>query len=109
MPASLSTHVLDTARGKPAALVPVALFALDGERRALGNAVTDLDGRTPPFANDLPPGDYELVFEVGAYFTSHGAETFFTQIPVRFRICEDGRYHVPLLLSPWGYSTYRGS
>jgi 5-hydroxyisourate hydrolase len=110
MNAILSTHVLDTARGKPAAMIPVELFALDGERRVIGNAVTDLDGRTPPFAPPLGPGYYELVFEVAEYFTGHGMETFFYEIPVRFHIREDaGRYHVPLLLSPWGYSTYRGS
>jgi len=110
MNATLSTHVLDTARGKPAALIPVALFALDGERRAVASAVTDVDGRIPLFATALEPGSYELVFEVGDYFAGHGMETFFYEIPVRFHI-RDGtaRYHVPLLLSPWGYSTYRGS
>jgi 5-hydroxyisourate hydrolase len=110
MSATLSTHVLDTARGKPAAMIPVALFALDGERRELAHAVTDPDGRTGPFSATLEPGYYELVFEVGEYFAGHGVETFFYEIPIRFHIRESGgRYHVPLLLSPWGYSTYRGS
>ena len=110
MSATLSTHVLDTARGKPAAMIPVALFALDGERRELAHAVSDPDGRGGPFAADLEPGCYELVFEVGDYFAGQGMETFFSEIPIRFHIRESGgRYHVPLLLSPWGYSTYRGS
>jgi 5-hydroxyisourate hydrolase len=110
MSTTLSTHVLDTARGKPGAMIPVALFALDGERRELAHAVTDPDGRCGPFATDLEPGYYELVFEVGDYFAVQGMPTFFYEIPIRFHIRESGaRYHVPLLLSPWGYSTYRGS
>jgi 5-hydroxyisourate hydrolase len=110
MNATLSTHVLDTARGRPAAMIPVTLFALDGERRELARAMTDADGRAGAFAAALDPGFYELVFEVGDYFAGHGMETFFSAIPIRFHIREaGGRYHVPLLLSPWGYSTYRGS
>jgi 5-hydroxyisourate hydrolase len=110
MSATLSTHVLDTARGKPAAMIPIALFALEGERREIARALTDPDGRAGPFDAQLAPGSYELVFAVGEYFGGHGMETFFFEIPVRFHIREGtGRYHVPLLLSPWGYSTYRGS
>jgi 5-hydroxyisourate hydrolase len=111
MDSTLSTHVLDTARGKPGAMIPVALFALDGERRELARAVTNPEGRTDaPLSTSVAPGYYELVFEVGDYFAGQGMPTFFYEIPVRFHVRESGvHYHVPLLLSPWGYSTYRGS
>lgn len=110
MAASLSTHVLDTARGVPAAGVAIALFALDGDARTLlAQRVSGFDGRTAkPIAAALEPGLYELVFDVAAYF----AETpgFYDQIPVRFRIDAGAtHYHVPLLVAPWGYATYRGS
>jgi 5-hydroxyisourate hydrolase len=110
--ATLSTHVLDLARGVPAAGVALALYALDGETRTqLGSAITNADGRTDaPLAANLSTGTYELVFQVGAYFAQTGSRSFFEAIPIRFRIdAAEGRYHVPLLLSPWGYSTYRGS
>jgi 5-hydroxyisourate hydrolase len=111
MGATVSTHVLDTARGTPAAGISVGLFALDGERTLLNVAVTNHDGRTDePLGTDLGPGSYELVFAVMDYFVRGANEAFFTEIPIRFRIDDGGgRYHVPLLLSPWGYSTYRGS
>ncbi|HEV3087957.1 MAG TPA: hydroxyisourate hydrolase [Candidatus Elarobacter sp.] len=109
--AVISTHVLDVARGIPAAGISVGLFALDGERTLLHVAVTNADGRTDaPLATDLQAGDYELVFAVMDYFALENVPTFFDEIPVRFRITDaSARYHVPLLLSPWGYSTYRGS
>jgi 5-hydroxyisourate hydrolase len=112
MPATLSTHVLDTARGVPAAGIAVRLFALDGdERRLFTAAETNADGRTDaPLGTSLAPGTYELVFEVAQYFARSGTPAFFDLIPVRFTVAEDvPRYHVPLLLSPWSYSTYRGS
>lgn len=112
MPATLSTHVLDVARGAPAAGIPVRLYALDGEqRRLVAEALTNADGRTDaPLATSIAPGTYELVFAVGRYFARAGTVAFFDEIPVRFTITDaDGSYHVPLLLSPWGYSTYRGS
>jgi len=114
----LSTHVLDTANGKPARGVAVALFALDGvSRRVLVEAVTNADGRTdsPLMSGDgFRPGSYELAFHVGDYFRSLGSAIpeppFLDIVPVRFTIAEpDGHYHVPLLVSPWSYSTYRGS
>ena len=112
MAATLSTHVLDTARGRPAAGILVGLFALEeGHRRHVATATTNADGRTgTPFASDLQPGSYELLFAVTDYFARDGIASFFDTVPVRFRI-SDGteHYHVPLLLSPWGYSTYRGS
>jgi len=112
MPATLTTHVLDTARGIPGAGIPVRLYQLDGEtRRLIVEPTTNGDGRTDaPLATSLAPGTYELVFAVGAYFARTATATFFDEIPVRFTVDDaGGRYHVPLLLSPWGYSTYRGS
>lgn len=112
MPTTLTTHVLDTAGGTPAAAIPIRLYRLDGDRRTVvTEATTNADGRTDaPLATSLLPGTYELVFAVGAYFAHTATATFFDEIPVRFTVADPaGRYHVPLLLSPWGYSTYRGS
>jgi hydroxyisourate hydrolase len=112
MAATLTTHVLDTARGVPGAGISVGLFALAGGERALLHvAVTNADGRTDaPLATGLAPGPYELVFAVADYFARDGIAAFFDEIPVRFVLTADAaRYHVPLLLSPWSYSTYRGS
>ena len=111
MRATLTTHVLDAARGVPGAGISVGLFALaGGERTLLHVAVTNADGRTDaPLATELAPGPYELVFAVADYFARDGVATFFDEIPVRFVIGDGARYHVPLLLSPWSYSTYRGS
>lgn len=116
--ARLSTHVLDTMNGKPAAGVKIALYRLDGETRSLvKEAVTNADGRTdaPLLTGDeYKTGQYELVFRIGDYFRSTGATlpqpAFLDVVPLRFGIAEpDGHYHVPLLASPWSYSTYRGS
>jgi 5-hydroxyisourate hydrolase len=102
--ASLSTHVLDTVRGRPAAGIEIELVRLDGEARAvLHTEVADADGRFDFGAVDA--GEYELVFAVGGYF---GEAAFLDRVPVRFRVA-GGHYHVPLLVSPWSYSTYRGS
>jgi 5-hydroxyisourate hydrolase len=111
MSATVSTHVLDIARGTPAAGISVGLFALDGERKLINVGITNHDGRTDaPLAKNLSPGIYELVFAVTDYFELEAIETFFDEIPIRFRIADGtARYHLPLLLSPWGYSTYRGS
>jgi 5-hydroxyisourate hydrolase len=99
---SLSTHVLDTARGRPAAGVAIELRR-DGEPREA--VVTDADGRAR--FGDPEAGEYELVFAVGDYFGEH---EFLDRVPVRFRIGDaSAHYHVPLLVSPWSYSTYRGS
>jgi len=114
----LSTHVLDTANGRPARGVAVELFAVDGgQRRSIVKATTNADGRTdaPLMIGDaFRTGTYELVFSVGDYFKSLGTVTadppFLDIVPIRFAIAEpDGHYHVPLLVSPWSYSTYRGS
>lgn len=102
---SLTTHVLDTARGIPAAGVAIELRRGD---ELLAQTVTNADGRTPePLLTESPAGEYELVFAVGDYF---GERAFLDRVPVRFTIADpDAHYHVPLLVSPWSYSTYRGS
>lgn len=114
----LTTHVLDTAQGRPAAGVSIELWRLDdGERALLSTTRTNADGRTdaPLLEGDsLAVGIYELVFDVGAYFATQpvalAAPPFLEQVPVRFGIADaSAHYHVPLLASPWAYSTYRGS
>jgi len=114
----LTTHVLDTARGCPAAGVNIALYRVTGNsRHRLAEAVTNDDGRTDaPIlpAGDFAPGTYELVFAAGAYLDSCGvppeSPRFLDEIPIRFGISDEtAHYHVPLLISPFGYSTYRGS
>ncbi len=111
--AALTTHVLDTASGYPASGVAITLCELVGnERRHVGSAVTNDDGRTDgPLMESLRPGVFEIVFDIGAYFASRGqVPGFLDQVPVRFRITDISRHwHVPLLASPWGYTTYRGS
>jgi 5-hydroxyisourate hydrolase len=104
--ARLSTHVLDTAHGRPAAAMGVRLY--DQQRRLLHTLSTNPDGRVPD-PIELPIGVYELVFEVGEYFGAQGIP-FLGEVVVRFGI-EDpaAKYHVPLLVSPYGYTTYRGS
>ncbi|MGD0475097.1 MAG: hydroxyisourate hydrolase [Candidatus Velthaea sp.] len=109
---TLSTHVLDTARGVPATGIAVTLFAIKGSSRALlAQALTNADGRTDkPLAAELPAGTYELVFAVGPYFARRRVTAFYADVPIRFVVSGEGEHcHVPLLLSPWGYSTYRGS
>lgn len=110
----LTTHVLDTAAGAPAAGVGLTLERLDPTGRTpLAAAVTNGDGRVDAPLLDgarFVTGLYELTFAAGAYFAAAGRETFLEDVPVRFRIDDEtAHYHVPLLLSPFGYSTYRGS
>lgn len=114
----LSTHVLDTARGKPAAGVRITLYRLDGAaRQVVAETVTNADGRSDrPLLADaaLTAGVYELEFQAGDYLRSSGqagAGTLFLDvIPIRFGVPDASQhYHVPLLISPFGYSTYRGS
>ncbi len=101
--ATLSTHVLNTARGRPAAGIWVEL-ADAGEPVAEG--VTDADGRVGSLGGDLAPGTYTLRFDTGGYL---GGEGFYPEVVVTFAVGDEDHYHVPLLLSPFGYSTYRGS
>ena len=110
----LTTHVLDTADGKPAAGMRIVLYRLDGDGRdVLAERVTNADGRTdtpilPKEAFAL--GRYELEFHAGDYLRGQGkAADFLDVIPIRFEMAEDDHYHVPLLLSPYAFSTYRGS
>jgi 5-hydroxyisourate hydrolase len=120
MAGRLTTHVLDTAQGRPAAGVAIELWRVDADgedRRLLKTVRTNADGRTdtPLLAGDeWAEGAYELVFAVGAYFADQAVPTatppFLDRVPLRFAIADaDGHYHVPLLVSPWAYSTYRGS
>lgn len=110
----ITTHVLDTARGRPAAGVPVRLEALRGTNDVvLAGGVTDDDGRIRdllPAGRPVEPGLYRITFETGAYFREVGVDSFYPEVSVVFEVHEGGEhYHVPLLLSPFGYSTYRGS
>ena len=113
----LTTHVLDTALGRPAAGLEIALFRVSGDARThLKSLTTNADGRTDsqilPEA-EFETGTYELVFHAGDYLDRSGREPdaprFLDVIPIRFTMSEASHYHVPLLLSPFGYSTYRGS
>jgi len=106
---SLSTHVLDTMRGIPAAGMKIELWSLE-QSKMLKSVETNADGRTdaPLLTGDeMTAGNYELIFFVGDYF---GERRFLDRVPVRFVISDAAaKYHVPLLVSPWAYSTYRGS
>ena len=109
---TVSIHVLDLARGSPVPGIRIELFRIEGEKRALvAHSRTNVDGRNDsPLGEGLEAGWYELVFHVGAYLAGAGLASFYDLVPVRFRIDPEGtRYHIPLLLSPWGYTTYRGS
>ena len=112
----LTTHVLDTAGGEPAAGVSLRLYALGETRELLAAASTNANGRTdaPLLEGDaLGTGTYELEFDVGNYFRAGGAAladpAFLDTVLLRFSLRGDEDYHVPLLVSPWSYSTYRGS
>ncbi|MBM7571118.1 hydroxyisourate hydrolase [Aquibacillus albus] len=116
--AGLTTHILDLAHGKPAANVKVELFSFEGvTKRFVKTSVTNSDGRldSPLLTKEeIADGQYELLFHIGEYF--RGKEVlmkdphFLEEVPVRFGISEtDSHYHVPLLVSPWGYQVYRGS
>ena len=106
---SLTTHVLDTRNGRPAAGMKIELWSVE-PRKLLQSVLTNSDGRTDQpllSPNENKAGDYELVFHAGDYF---GERQFLDRIPVRFTISDaSAKYHVPLLVSPWAYSTYRGS
>ena len=115
----LTTHVLDTARGCPAEGIEIILYKIDGDMRIrthLKTIQTNSDGRTDEHnlpASEFETGVYELVFNCGPYLERTAADAdaprFLDSIPIRFGMSEQSHYHVPLLLSPYGYSTYRGS
>jgi 5-hydroxyisourate hydrolase len=111
----ISSHVLDTARGRPAAGVTIhlAVEEADGSWRRLASASTDADGRVAsllPEHGRLATATYRLTFEVGDWFRGQGIDAFYPRVVIVFRVGDPAdHYHVPLLLSPFGYSTYRGS
>jgi 5-hydroxyisourate hydrolase len=107
----ISTHVLDIARGVPATGVAVMLEARDGAGwTTIGRRTTDEHGRIGSFADaPLAAGTYRLTFDTGAYHQSHDILPFFPDVAVTFDVRAQGHHHVPLLLSPYGYSTYRGT
>lgn len=113
----LSTHVLDTSRGRPGAGMRYALYRLEGEARVkLAEGVTNADGRTERALLEddaFRPGRYQLVYQVAAYFRALGAALpeppFLDEVTLSFGLGADEHYHVPLLVSPFGYTTYRGS
>jgi 5-hydroxyisourate hydrolase len=111
---AITTHILDTSRGRPAAGVPVTLeIESAGGWQLLGKGTTNTDGRIADLmAGDQPlaSGVYRLIFDTGSYFTGQGIASFYPEVAVTFRIENaDQHYHIPLLLNPFGYSTYRGS
>jgi 5-hydroxyisourate hydrolase len=112
----ITTHVLDTAAGRPAAGVKVVLSRIDDAPAVIAAAVTNADGRVDkPLLEGaaFATGRYEITFHVGEYFRRSGAKLpdppFLDLVPIRFAVAEDAHYHVPLLVSPFAYSTYRGS
>ena len=106
--ATLSTHVLDTALGRPAGGVRVTLTTVEGA--PLGEGTTDADGRVGRIGPSLLPlGDYVLTFGTGAYHEATGQPGFYPTVSVTFTVAADEHVHVPVLLNPYGYSTYRGS
>ena len=104
----LTTHVLDTATGNPANGVRIRLYQAE---KCLTETRTNADGRCgSPLLSDAPPGDYQLVFSIGDYFRANGISSpFLNEVPVHFTIEANRDYHVPLVCSPYSYSTYRGS
>lgn len=112
----LTTHVLDTAQGRPGQGIEISLWRLGAERALVKRATTNKDGRTDaPLLDeaDWQAGRYELEFSVAAYFArsalAQSDPPFLDVVVLRFALAEDSHYHVPLLVSPWSYSTYRGS
>lgn len=111
---AITTHVLDTARGCPASGIPVALELMDAlnQWKPVGQGSTDEDGRIRtlmPEGTAALAGTYRLVFDTGAYFDQLGITAFYPHVIVTFTVADQAHHHVPLLLSPFGYSTYRGS
>ncbi|MGC6418671.1 MAG: hydroxyisourate hydrolase [Bradymonadia bacterium] len=113
MASPITTHILNTASGRPAAGVRVILSRFEqGEWVEVGDGVTDDDGRNKSLmaAGQLTAGRYRIFFDIGTYFSNTGKDSFYPEAAIVFEVvATDEHYHVPLLLSPFGYSTYRGS
>ncbi len=109
----ITTHVLDTSAGKPAGGISVSLeHHSSGIWKQLGNGITDNDGRIKnllPLEKKIPKGVYRLVFDTRTYFKTNDVKGLYPAVTIEFEITDDSHYHVPLLLNPYGYSTYRGS
>jgi 5-hydroxyisourate hydrolase len=107
----ITTHVLDAVAGTPAAGIAVSLLARESDGwEPIASAVTDDDGRVSDFGPErLEPGIYQVRFDTGMYFAKHETETFYPEVTIAFEVSDGAHYHVPLLLSPFAYSTYRGS
>ena len=109
----ITTHILDTSLGRPAEAVNIVLESKQpGGWQLLSRGVTDTNGRVMNLLPDdrkLPPGTYRLTFDIKSYFYSVNAKTFFPAVYIEFEITDESHYHVPLLVSPYGYTTYRGS
>ncbi|MFW0788951.1 hydroxyisourate hydrolase [Gordonia sp. CPCC 205333] len=104
----LSTHVLDAVSGGPAVGIRVVLYGPDGSEIAVG--VTDSDGRITDLSErQLAPADYLVTFATGEWFATNGIDGFYPSVDIAFTVRDESHYHVPLLLSPFAYSTYRGS
>lgn len=110
----ITTHVLDTAQGKPAEGIRISLQRPTGSEKweTITSGITNDDGRIPDFlpsGQTIEPGIYRMLFETGVYFEKNGVQGFYPEVPVIFEIRDTEHYHIPLLLNPFGYSTYRGS
>ncbi len=109
----ITTHVLDTAQGKPADGIRITLQrpSDNGRWDDICSGITNEDGRIPGFmdSNSIPPGVYRMLFDTASYFDKEGVKGFYPYVPVVFEIRDTEHYHIPLLLNPFGYSTYRGS
>lgn len=108
----LTTHILDTSMGKPASGVSVNLFQQEQDNwNQIASGITNADGRIPDLLKDalLATGNYKLLFETKSYFDKQGIQSFYPFVEISFTIADGEHYHVPLLLNPFGYSTYRGS
>ena len=114
MKSPITTHILDTSAGRPATGVPVSLWRRhDDSFASMGQGETDSDGRIASGlidSSEFRPGQYQLRFETAAYFSAAGVDSFYPRVIIDFLVsAEDEHYHVPLLIAPFGYSTYRGS
>ena len=109
----VTTHVLDTSAGKPGKSISVRLMQnVNNEWKSIAQGITNADGRVTdllPAGKNLSAGNYKIVFETGTYYTAQNIKTFYPAVEIQFTIFDDSHYHVPLLISPFGYSTYRGS